>query len=154
MQHFIKTIEKNFQNFFFVLQIFFPSHFHLVYLCKLSKNGQVSFCSKAIIIFDEYMEDQAQNSLDETDNSCDCILSARFAVFQCSSVCWLSQSLHMKYYQRKKVSETQLGQLSVSFTLLLHVYIEKKIWYLKFFFVYEAKKRVSKPIQTQVLKSQ
>ena len=36
---------------------------------------------KAIIIFDEYMEDQAQNSLDETDNSCDCILSARFAVF-------------------------------------------------------------------------
>ena len=36
---------------------------------------------KAIIIFDEHMEDQAQNSLDETDNSCDCILSARFAVF-------------------------------------------------------------------------
>ena len=76
-----KQSKRIFRIFFLVLQIFFPSHFHLVYLCKLSKNGQVSFCSKAIIIFDEHMEDQAQNSLDETDNSCDCILSARFAVF-------------------------------------------------------------------------
>ena len=136
MQHFIKTIEKNFQNFFLFFRFFSPLIFILYIYASSAKMVKCPSVCKAIIIFDEYMEDQAQNSLDETDNSCDCILSARFAVFQCSSVCWLSQSLHMKYYQRKKVSETQLGQLSVSFTLLLHVYIEKKIWYLKFFFVH------------------